>query len=516
MNIASKWDLPVLFVCENNLYAQSTSQAQTLAGDICARASAFGIRTATSDTWNWQGLFADMEQSVAAIRADGKPLFHRIDTFRLMAHSKGDDNRPDEEVRPWRERDPLNRLEAEFGASEIWQAWTAEIEAGIDAAVAQAEGALWADVTAAIADRTPARSTSASWQSLQFEQEKGVASVRKGLAGGLSGHDNVLLIGEDIESPYGGAFKATQGLSTSFPGRLRNTPISEAAIVGVGSGLAVRGMIPVVEIMFGDFLTLAADQWINHAAKFRFIYDDKVRVPLVVRTPMGGRRGYAATHSQSLEKHFIGLPDTQVLALHHRYAPALLYRTLFDTIDRPTLVIENKTLYGQTVSPVPPPGFELLFTKEPFPTAWLKPGIGSDGADVTVVAIGGASIDAEQAVLRLFEEEEIVADLFLPTALYPFDFSAIADSVRQTRHLLVVEEGQGFASLSSEILAHMAEANGRLRLRCARVTAAPIPIPAARPLEEECLPGVETIAAGIRNLVGASADRLPLRLAASR
>ncbi|MBX3402727.1 MAG: hypothetical protein KF699_04855 [Phycisphaeraceae bacterium] len=505
MNIASKWGLPVLFVCENNLYAQSTSQAQTLAGDICARGAAFGIETAHSDTWEWPALFAAMEQSIAKVRATSRPIFHRVDTYRLMAHSKGDDNRPESDVQPYRDRDPINVLMREREDDAAWRAMLGEIEREIEDAVREADEAPWGDVEQEIAagvwhgrrghEQNHTGGTPVPplrWKRAQFEREKCVASVRKGLEEALDTRDNVVIIGEDIESPYGGAFKCTQGLSAKHPARVRNTPISELAIVGIGNGLALRGMIPVVEIMFGDFMTLAADQWINHAAKFRFMYDGKVRVPLIVRTPMGGKRGYAATHSQSLEKHFVGVPDTRVLCLNHRVSPALLYRALFETIDRPTLVIENKMLYGQNVSSEPPAGWDLLHTDEPFPTAWLRAG-GGAGAEVTIVALGGAAIDAEEAARRLFEEDEVAADVFMPTCLYPFDVSVLADSLTRTRRLVVVEEGQGFVSMSSEIIAQAAERFGAQGLGCRRVSAAPVAIPAARPLEARCLPQAQDV-----------------------
>jgi pyruvate/2-oxoglutarate/acetoin dehydrogenase E1 component len=130
----------------------------------------------------------------------------------------------------------------------------------------------------------------------------------------LEADERVYILGEDILDPYGGAFKVSRGLSTKYPDRVLTTPISEAAIVGLASGMALKGLLPIVEIMFGDFVTLAADQLVNHAAKFRWMYNDQVRVPLVVRTPMGGRRGYGPTHSQSLEKMFMGIPGLKVVA----------------------------------------------------------------------------------------------------------------------------------------------------------------------------------------------------------
>lgn len=502
LNIASRWDLPVLFVNENNLFAQSTSQTQTLAGDINARADAFGIKTWQSDTWDWPGLFENMRACIDEVRRTGRPAWHRVDTFRLMAHSKGDDNRPDEYVQPFRDKDPIHVLAERFGQDERWKAWEAEIAAEIEAAVREADAAPWGDVR--MDEHKPGAAREYHWRRVAFDKEKTVAAVRKGLGHGLETYPNLVVFGEDIESPYGGAFKATMGLSTGWPDRVRNTPISEHAISGIGNGLALSGMIPVVEIMFGDFMTLCADQWINHAAKFRFMYNDKVRVPLVIRTPMGGKRGYAATHSQSIEKHFLGLPDTQVLCLHHRYSPALLYRDLFASVDRPTLVIENKVLYGQNVNPEPPPGFDLIFTNETFPTARLRPETDGD-PDLTVVALGGVAVDAEEAALRLFQDEDLVCDVFMPTRLYPFDVGVLGPSLRRSRRLLVVEEGQGFVSMSSEIIAQAAERFGELALCCRRCCATPNPIPAARPLEQHCLPGANHIVTKALEVVRESA-----------
>ncbi len=502
LNIASKWDLPVVFVNENNLFAQSTSQTQTLAGDINARAAAFGIKTWHSDTWDWPTLFENMRACIEEARRTGRPAWHRVDTFRLMAHSKGDDNRPDDYVQPFRDKDPINVLMKQFEHDERWKAWEAETAAEIEAAVQEADAAPWGDVR--MDEHKPGAAREYHWRHVAFDKDKGVAAVRRGLEHGLETYPNLVVFGEDIESPYGGAFKATMGLSARWPERVRNTPISEHAISGIGNGLALSGMIPVVEIMFGDFMTLCADQWINHAAKFRFMYNDKVRVPLIIRTPMGGKRGYAATHSQSIEKHFLGLPDTQVLCLNHRYSPALLYKDLFASIDRPTLVIENKVLYGQSINPEPPPGFDLIFTNETFPTARLRPETDGD-PDLTIVALGGVAVDAEEAALRLFQDEDLICDVFMPTRLYPFDVGVLEPSLRRSRRLLVVEEGQGFVSMSSEIIAQAAERLGEIGLCCRRCCATPNPIPAARPLEQHCLPNANHIVTKALEVVRESA-----------
>lgn len=485
INLAAKWELPLLFVLENNGVAQSTPQEQTLAGDIEARFAAFGIPTARSSTWVWPELFASIEQSAGLVRQTRKPAFHRVDTFRLMAHSKGDDNRPAEFVASFRDRDPLNLLMAECQDADWMRHMLLEIDARVDRAVALAESAGFAELPAL---ETP--SPALRWTAPQFEKERVVGAIRDALAEALERDSRVILIGEDIESPYGGAFKATAGLSASHPGRVRNTPISEAAIVGMGNGLALGGLLPVVEIMFGDFATLAVDQWVNHAAKFSAMYNRQVQVPVVVRTPMGGKRGYGPTHSQCLEKLYLGVPGTQVLCLHHRYSPRLLYRSLFASIDKPTLVVENKILYTQFVDGAAPAGYQLLCSDETFPVSRLKP---LASADLTMVAIGGISVDSERALMTLFEEHEIVVDLFMPSRLYPFDSSFLTESLNATRRLIVVEEGQGFVSLSSEILAQVAEDATLPPIACARVTASPRHIPASRPLEEKSLPDASVI-----------------------
>ncbi|MEO5987886.1 MAG: thiamine pyrophosphate-dependent enzyme [Candidatus Eisenbacteria bacterium] len=485
LNLASRWDLPLLVVLENNRYAQSTPQSQTLAGDIEARARAFGIETSHSSTWQWGELVTRMGESVTQVRATGRPHFHVVDTYRLMAHSKGDDDRPVEEVTGYDRLDPLTQV-LERHRDHAWLRDTlAEIEVRVARAVEQAEAAPFRNLETQI---KPA--SERQWQPATFVRERVVAAIRNELDALLARDPRAILFGEDVESPYGGAFKVTAGLSETYPGRVRNTPISEAAIVGLGSGLALAGYHPVAEIMFGDFLTLATDQWVNHAAKFAGMYNGQVQVPLVVRTPMGGHRGYGPTHSQSLERLFLGHPGTRVLALHHRANPARVYRALFSAPPEPTLVVENKLLYGVYCEPTPPAGFQLLESDDAFPMSRLRP---EARADVTLLAIGGISVEAERAQAILFEEHEVLVDLFLPTALYPFDASVLDESLAMTGRLLVAEEGQGFASLSAEILAQVAERPHAARVACGRIHAAPRPIPSARPLEVQCLPDAAAI-----------------------
>jgi 2-oxoisovalerate dehydrogenase E1 component len=241
--------------------------------------------------------------------------------------------------------------------------------------------------------------------------------------------------------------------------------------------------------MFGDFLLLAADQIVNHAAKFSWMYNDQVQVPVVVRTPMGGYRGYGPTHSQSLEKHLLGLPGTRVLAIHKRYCPERLYRTLLSINDRPTLVVENKMLYGQQTAPDPPQGCELTAAGAPFPTIRVAP---PHPWQLTVVTYGGLVSTVESAIENLMDED-LACDLMIPTQLYPLAIEPILESVAQSRRLLVVEEGQGWAGFGSELIAQLSTDPRLGPFEAQRVCAEPWPVPAARPAERSSLPGVETI-----------------------
>jgi 2-oxoisovalerate dehydrogenase E1 component len=493
LNIAAKWELPLLIVLENNLYAQSTPQQQTLAGAICARAAAFGMKTMQRNTWNLPELLLAAADCVAYVRHTVAPLFLCLDTYRLMAHSKGDDNRDTEEVKEYQDRDPINRFTRRHPhESERIQD---NMRRRLDRAVEAAEEAPYPLPSSP----TPNGPDVLCWQTTRIaDAERVVNRIHHALRENLRRDERIVLIGEDIEAPYGGAFKVTRQLSQEFPGRVRNTPISEAAIVGLGNGLALNGFVPVCEIMFGDFLTLAFDQLVNHASKFRYMYNDQVRVPLIVRTPMGGKRGYGPTHSQCLEKHFLGLPDTRVLALHPRFDPALLYDQLFATIELPTLVLENKLLYGVRVSDRVADGFVLEHNETLFPTTRIRP---RGRPDLTLLCYGGMLPDVERAAEVLFEEHDIICEILCPLQLYPFDARPLHESLRQSGRLVVVEEGQGFAGFGAEAVAQVIEEFPTLLRGFRRLTPPPHPIPSSGPLESALLPGADHVIQAVREML---------------
>jgi pyruvate/2-oxoglutarate/acetoin dehydrogenase E1 component len=301
----------------------------------------------------------------------------------------------------------------------------------------------------------------------------------------------VYILGEDILDPYGGAFKVTRGLSTKFPDRVLTTPISEAAIAGVSGGMALRGLRPVAEIMFGDFVTLIADQLVNHAAKFRWMYNDNVRVPMVVRAPMGGRRGYGPTHSQSLEKLFLGIPGLKVLAPNTLGNPGdLLLAAIAD--EDPVLFVEHKLLYTR---PLLESGqgdladYTIESFSVPYSTYVLRNTISA--SRLTIATYGYNFELVRQAANELMMEHEIFCDMVVFSQLSPFDLAPLFDSLSQTCHLLTVEEGGLTLGWGAEVAARSIEAVGRLQVR--RVAARDLPIANSRPLEDAILPSVQDI-----------------------
>lgn len=317
-------------------------------------------------------------------------------------------------------------------------------------------------------------------------------ALNESLIACLQESPDVYIIGEDILDPYGGAFKVADGLSTQFPGRVITTPVSEAGIVGVGIGMALRGLRPVVEIMFGDFITLAADQLINHAAKIRWMGGDVTQIPLVVRTPMGGGRGYGPTHSQSLEKHFLGAPGLRVVAVSALDDPGALLRNAVLEDDDPILFVEHKLLYPSVILPVNGTGeFDIVRRGCGFPEYHIQLQ-GSPKPSLTLVAYGYMADLAREAMRRLAYEKEIFCELIVPTQISPFELQFVSEHASQTKRVLIIEEGTRTMGWGAEVSARLHETM-LSSLRVGRVGALDTPIPAAIRLEAAVLPSVEKI-----------------------
>jgi len=323
--------------------------------------------------------------------------------------------------------------------------------------------------------------------------------LNQALLSAMESDDRVYILGEDIIDPYGGAFKVTRGLYTKFPDRVITTPISEAAIVGVANGMALRGLHPVVEIMFGDFVTLIADQLINHAAKFRWMYNDNVRVPLVVRTPMGGRRGYGPTHSQSLEKIFLGVPGLKVIAPNTLGDPGQLLEAAIADED-PVLFVEHKLLYGCSLLE---PGqgdlidFEILRSDGIYPDFIMR--VPDRTAHLTIATYGYNFELVRAAAIELLMDHEIFTEIAIFSQLSPFNLESLVGSIQRTRKLLIVEEGTKALGWGAELAARAAESVDRLRIQ--RVASLDFPIANARTLEDAILPTQTAITKSALSLV---------------
>lgn len=483
LNIASKWNLPLVVILENNGYAQSTSQEQTLAGSITARAEAFGIKSFKGDTWNWQELFNIVDDAFNVARGSSRPVFIQIDTFRLKAHSKGDDNRPRSFVEPYEVKDPLNILLKNPDAALV--ELIGKVDQRVEQSIKASEAAPFA--VKQIFDLEPEKAGSLSWEPTgevpagRFSKTLNQAFQRR-----MAEDSRVMFIGEDIEAPYGGAFKVSGSLSDEFPGRVLNAPISEAAIVGIGTGLALAGQRPFIEIMFGDFSTLIVDQIVNHAAKFRDMYNEQVHVNLVVRTPMGGGRGYGPTHSQSIERIFFGIPGLKVAALHNYLDPNYILQSLKQENHGPLFLVENKLMYALPMRNKMPSGFELHQDSETFPTLWIKPK--SAKVHMTLLGYGGVAGILAEAAEQLFVDYDIVAQVFIPTLLYPFSVQSLLPQLVDAPKLLIVEEGQSFAAWGAEIATQCLELAPEIAWKIKRVGPETCAIPSSGPLEQEVLP----------------------------
>ncbi len=303
---------------------------------------------------------------------------------------------------------------------------------------------------------------------------------------------DLYLLGEDVADPYGGAFKITRGLSSSFPERVLTTPISENAITGVAAGLALAGDGAIAEIMFGDFATLAFDQLVNFAAKSVSMYGDRVPMRMVVRCPVGGGRGYGPTHSQSLQKHFLGVPGLALYEVSPFRDNAGVFAEMLAR-QEPCVLFEDKVLYTRPMDQVRAPF--VLRPPDGSGTARVSLGGGSGGdPDCVVIATGGTAHRALDAMRTLLLEEEIECTLLVPSRLYPFEVD-----LPPTRQVFVVEEGTAGGTWGAEV-AHVIHQRhwDRLARPVTLVHSADSVIPTAPHLEREVLVGASTIHRVIR------------------
>ncbi|MET0926607.1 MAG: alpha-ketoacid dehydrogenase subunit beta [Solirubrobacterales bacterium] len=309
-------------------------------------------------------------------------------------------------------------------------------------------------------------------------------ALRDAMAEEMRRDESVYVIGEDV-GVFQGAFKVTEGLLDEFgEKRVRDTPISENTIVGMGVGSAMGGLRPVVELMTVNFSLLAFDQIINHAAAIPYMFNGQARVPMVVRMPGGGGHQLGPTHSHSFEAMFLQIPGLLVASPS---TPAdgkgLLKAAIRD--DNPVIFIEHESLYGVR-GEVPDADDHVVNFGEAV--------VRREGADVTIVGILRMAHTAEQAATTLAHEHGIEAEVIDPRTLRPLDLDTILDSVRKTNRLVVVEEGWPHGGVGANIAALVAEqAFDHLDAPVQRVTGADVPMPYSKRLEQSAIPHAEHV-----------------------
>ncbi len=460
INIASLWNLPLLIVVENNCISQSTSILQSLAGTIKDRAEAFNLRYYTCDGNNYKSIIDVIPGVVDEVRKLKAPALLEVKSYRLLAHSKGDDNRDPNYIAALAQADTINIFKEKY----------------IDD-YNKIRGASHQFLKNIIADLKNDSVGELIFEKANKEVQIDYQDYYPNINGNIYNHeiyqslkllmeneDDVVLLGEDIEDSnefnpgsYGGAFKVTKDLSSLYKGRVLNTPISEAAITGISTGIAFSGMRPILEIMFGDFTTLILDQILQHSSKFVTMYGRVLPIPLVIRTPMGGGRGYGPTHSQSIEKHFLGIPNLDIIAINHRIEPSKVYFDIIRNTQRPLLIIENKKVYTQRIDNFRSTIYKYLISNEIFPTLRLISVIENIQPSVTIICYGGILIEIEQILDDLFYEHEILCDIIIPSNISGTNIEVIADSLKKTGNLLSIEEGSNIASWSNFVVSRLIE-----------------------------------------------------------
>jgi pyruvate/2-oxoglutarate/acetoin dehydrogenase E1 component len=299
----------------------------------------------------------------------------------------------------------------------------------------------------------------------------------------MSEDERVLLMGEDV-GVFQGAFKVTQGLLDEFgEKRVRDTPISENTIVGMGIGAAMAGLRPVVEIMTVNFSLLAMDQIVNSAAAIHYMFGGQVKVPVTIRMPGGAGHQLGPTHSHSFEALYLHFPGLLVaVPSTPADAKGLLKAAIRD--DNPVIFIEHETLYGQR-GEVPEDGGPMRFGEAAIRRA---------GDDATIVGISRMAITAERAAETLASEHEIEAEVIDPRTLRPLDLDTIIESVKKTNRAVIVEEGWPHGGVGANLAALIQEqAFDWLDAPVQRVTGADIPMPYSKPLEQAAFPHEEHV-----------------------
>jgi pyruvate/2-oxoglutarate/acetoin dehydrogenase E1 component/TPP-dependent pyruvate/acetoin dehydrogenase alpha subunit len=557
MNMASTLAVPLVAIIENNLYGMSVPfSGSEIDGavrasnieDIAVRATAYDVPAMIIDGQDTVAVFLAVREAVQNARNNTQMTMIEAKTYRWYGHSRSDPRayRTKAEEKAWHERDPITvmrdkllteklctqeqldkikdkafeTIEAatQFGLDSPWpntadltkdvyvdETYPAEMVASEKTTavkVAEATAAFEAAVTSSSA-KTKKEATEQARNLIKSKFGMDVMTIGQAVSAAqadeLRRDKNVIVMGEDV-GLYGGAYQATRGLLTEFgTERVIDTAISEAAIAGAAVGAALRGMRPVAEIMYVDFVTIAMDQLVHVGAYNRYMFGGKAKVPMVLRTEGGVGRCIAAHHSESLEAWLMHAPGLYVVMPSTPYdAKGLLKAAIRN--DNPVVYIEHKATYGQ-LGAVPEGDYII-----PLGVADIK----RPGSDATIVSYSRMAMWSLQAAKILAGQHGIDAEVIDLRTLKPMDIDTVAESVRKTGRLITVSEGFCTCGAGREISGQFMEyefsdgSHGFDYLDAAPVNlaAADVPPPMSEPLENASIPSVERIVEAVKKVIG--------------
>ncbi|WP_218041488.1 alpha-ketoacid dehydrogenase subunit alpha/beta [Acrocarpospora macrocephala] len=498
VNLAAVKDLPIVFLCENNHFAEFSDASVIRELPLADRARGYGIAYAHADGNDVEAVARVMAAQVARVRSGAGPVLVEAETYRARGHYEGDQQRyrTPEDLAAREANDPLAILAARIradGDGDLLAKIADEVEREVEAAIAFARAApepgaetLQEYVYSPVGHRPPLPVPADVQATPAIKTSR---AIRAALEDELATDPSVFLAGIDVAAG-GNVFGLTRGLHERFPGRLIDTPISETAIMGLGVGAAMSGLRPVVELMYLDFIGVCLDQLMNQAAKMRFMTGGAVQVPLTVRTQFGAGRSSGSQHSQSLEVLLAAIPGLKVVMPG---TPADAYGLLRAAVrdPNPVIVIENRLLYE--VSGDAPDRSESLELG--------RAHVVREGSDVTVVSYSRMA-QVCLAAARELAGRGIECEVVDLRTIAPLDYQTIIASLAKTSRLLIAHEAITDFGVGAEISAHVGEhAFELLDAPIKRVGAARMPPPYAPNLERLWLPDQAAVVRAVEQLV---------------
>ncbi len=487
LNVASVWNLPVIFVIENNGYGLSTpTNEQYACKNLVDRALGYGIEGIKLDGNNILEVYDTIKKLAESMRKKPRPVLIEAMTFRMRGHEEASGTKyvPQHLFDEWQMKDPLTNFEQFLLAEgiltpELREQITAEFTQHINAdlKIGYSEPPAYLPIETELADvYAPYLPQITPPQNPQTSHKTYLKAISDALRQSMEQHPDMLIMGQDI-AEYGGAFKITDGFIDQFgKERVRNTPICESAIVGIGLGLSIKKCKSVVEMQFADFVTCAFNQIINNLSKSHWRWGQNADV--VVRMPTGGGTGAGPFHSQSNEAWFFHSPGLKVVYPSNPYdAKGLLMAAIDDP--NPVMYFEHKALYrsADVAADIP---------DEPYMVPIGKANLVRTGTDVSIITYG---MGVHWAIKTLDQHPEISADLLDLRTLLPLDTEAIFETVRKTGKVLILHEDSLTGGIGGELSALIAQhCFTSLDAPIVRCGALDTPIPFSIPLEKQYLP----------------------------